>query len=336
MLPSPLQHAMYGFIESAALFCASQSGMLGQLAQAEQVLGLTEIAETARIAPELAERILNACCASGIVLQMSTQAQPGYAIAGEMRDFFMPNSARFIGGFLTHLAQETFPAAVKLHQTVKHNAPQSEQDRSQIFATLYHDSNAVAAFMQAMWDLGLDASRELVRDPVFADARHLVDLGGGPGHFAIAAAEAHAHLTASVFDLPQVAPHFDNYAMQSPARQRLRFFQGDFWHDPLPPAQLYGLGYVLSDWKDAHCIALLKKIHTALPDGGHVLIAEKLFDPGRTSPYSTVMLDISMLLETQGAHRTAEQYQHMLAQAGFRLLRIKRSSGEKHLLIGQK
>jgi hypothetical protein len=327
---------MYGFIESAALFCASQSGMLTRLATSDQALGLAEIAAHSGMAQAVAERILNATCASGIVLQTMVQGQPGYAIAGEVRDYFVPQSARFIGGFIDHLAQRTLPAAAGLHQAAKADMPIQSKDRSAIFSELYSDSKAVAAFMQAMWDLGLDASRELVRDPVFANATHLVDLGGGPGHFAIAAAEQYAKLRATVFDLAPVAPHFDKFASNSPACPQLGFIQGDFWQDALPPAQLYALGYVLSDWQDAHCVALLQKIHAALPEGGHVLIAEKLFDPGCHSPYSTVMLDISMLLETQGRHRTAEGYQDMLRQAGFGALRIKRSSGEKHLLIGQK
>jgi predicted nicotinamide N-methyase len=338
MLPDQLQRAMYGFIESASLFAAYRCGLLGQLAATEGAMTASHLAEATSLTQELAERILNANCAAGVVVQVPGLVN-AYSLAGPMRDYFPPTSPRFVGNFIDHLATQTFPAAAGLADAIRRptvaEMPNAEPAAG-IFAAIYSDDSKAAAFLDAMWNLGASSARELVQDPVFAQAKQLVDLGGGPGHFAIAAAEQHAGLEASVYDLAPVARHFDGYASRSDARTRLRFIAGDFWSDDLPPADLYALGYVLSDWKRGHCVELLRRIHSALPPGGHVLIAEKLFDPGRHSPYSTLMLDIAMLLETEGQHRTAEGYQELLRDAGFTPVRVRRSSEEKHLIIGRK
>ena len=339
MLPDQLQRAMYGFIESAALFAAYRCGLLGQLAAAEGAVPVAALAHSCAMAPHLAERLLNAGCAAGLVVQ-APGALSAYALAGPMRDYFTPASPRFVGSFIEHLAARTFPAAASLSAVVqRHDGADAGADAapaSAIFAALYRDEGKAAAFLAAMWNLGAASARELVQDPVFGSARQLVDLGGGPGHFAIAAAEQHAGLSATVYDLAPVAPHFHGYASASGARARLRFIAGDFWSDALPAADLYALGYVLSDWKRGHCVALLRRIHAALAPGGYVLIAEKLFDPGRHSPYSTLMLDLAMLLETEGEHRTVQGYQELLHEAGFTPLRVRRSSQDKHLVIGHK
>ena len=48
-----------------------------------------------------------------------------------------------------------------------------------------------------------------------------------------------------------------------------------------------------------------------------MLIAEKLFDEGKTGPLSALMQSLSMLVCTEGNERSLSDYTHLLCKAGF-------------------
>ena len=55
---------------------------------------------------------------------------------------------------------------------------------------------------------------------------------------------------------------------------------GDFFTDPLPPADLYSVGGFFTIGRTKRFSRLLARIYAALPAGGGLLIAEKLLEPG--------------------------------------------------------
>ena len=59
---------------------------------------------------------------------------------------------------------------------------------------------------------------------------------------------------------------------------------------------------------------LLRKVYDALPDGGGLLIAEKLLDPDNIAAH---MQTLNMLICTEGKERTLEEYTGLLRGAGF-------------------
>jgi acetylserotonin N-methyltransferase len=97
----------------------------------------------------------------------------------------------------------------------------------------------------------------------------------------------------------------------------MEYITGDFFNDPLPPADLYSLGRILHDWADEKALGLLRKIAAALPDGGGVLIAEILLDEDRTGPVSGLMQSLNMLVCAEGRERTLSEYTALLGAAGF-------------------
>jgi acetylserotonin N-methyltransferase len=92
---------------------------------------------------------------------------------------------------------------------------------------------------------------------------------------------------------------------------------GDFFVDPLPEADLFALGRILHDWTDAKIEALLGKIYGALPEGGGILVCEKLIDENGEGPTWALLQDINMLVATEGRERTATEYRALLEGAGF-------------------
>ena len=57
---------------------------------------------------------------------------------------------------------------------------------------------------------------------------------------------------------------------------------------------------------------------------------------GICRPFTTAMMNLNMLLETYGKHRSAVEYTKWLNEIGFRNCKIVRSSGEKHMIVAFK
>ncbi|XP_029786523.1 acetylserotonin O-methyltransferase isoform X3 [Suricata suricatta] len=111
---------------------------------------------------------------------------------------------------------------------------------------------------------------------------------------------------------------------------------GDFFKDPLPEADLYILARVLHDWSDERCSHLLTCIHGACRPGGGVLVIESLLDADGRGPLTTQLYSLNMLVQTEGRERTPAQYAALLAPAGFRDARCRRTGGLYDAILARK
>jgi O-methyltransferase domain len=89
-----------------------------------------------------------------------------------------------------------------------------------------------------MTGASLHVARTLARRFPWADYRTFVDIGTAEGAVPVAIALAHPHLAGGGFDLPSVRPVFDAYVQQHVLGDRLRFYAGDFFKEPLPSADV--------------------------------------------------------------------------------------------------
>lgn len=67
------------------------------------------------------------------------------------------------------------------------------------------------------------------------------------------------------------------------------------------------------------CVRFLKKVHTALREGGRVAIADFVPNPDRVSPPEAASFSLVMLASTpEGDAYTLAEFEEMLTGAGFR------------------
>jgi len=95
---------------------------------------------------------------------------------------------------------------------------------------------------------------------------------------------------------------------------------GDFFRDALPRCDTYLLMEILHDWADEESVAILQAIRRVAPPHAKLLVIETLV-PDEPGPDWSKMLDIHMLALLGGRQRTRQEYEALLAQAGFRLAR---------------
>ncbi|MGV3633333.1 MAG: methyltransferase [Pseudorhodoplanes sp.] len=177
----------------------------------------------------------------------------------------------------------------------------------------------------------MTASQSLVADDVlsaypFGRHRCLLDVGGGEGAFATAAAQRHPRLHVKLFDLPAVARRAEFRFAREDLAGRAAAFGGNFASDPLPRgADIVTLVRVLHDHDDAVVMAILRAAREALADGGTVLIAEPFAGTPGAEAMGDAYFGIYLLAMGQGRPRTAKELSDMLVAAGFSRVRRRRT-----------
>jgi predicted nicotinamide N-methyase len=153
-------------------------------------------------------------------------------------------------------------------------------DGDQDFLDQYHDPATLAEFMHQMTGLSMASALAIAERFPWRRYRTVIDIGAAEGCVPVQLALHHPQLTGGGFDLPVVGPAFEAYVAAHGLTDRLRFYPGDFFADPLPSADVLVMGHVLHNWGLDQKLDLLGKAYRALPDGGAVIV----YEPHRRRP----------------------------------------------------
>ncbi len=249
-------------------------------------------------------RLMEACVSLGLLEKVGAEFV-NTAVADE---YLRSSSPQTLAGYIRYSNQALYPMWAHLEDAVREGSHRWGA-AGNLFDQFYKTESAKRDFLMGMHGFGMLSSPKVVAAFDLSRFKKLVDLGGATGHLAQAAKERYPKLEVTVFDLPAVAELFEGV------------ITGDFFSDPLPPADLYALGRILHDWSEDKIRTLLAKIYAALPSGGALLIAEKLIDEDRGGPVSAHMQSLNMLVCTEGRERSLSEYTALLRDAGFSKVR---------------
>jgi acetylserotonin N-methyltransferase len=246
-------------------------------------------------------RLLDACVALGLL-----EKRDGVYVNTPQSDKYLRSgSPDSLTGYIHYSNQALYPMWAHLEDAVREGTPRWNQTfgvEGGIFSGFFRTEESKREFLKGMHGFGRLSSPAVAAAFDLSRFHRLMDLGGASGHLAEAVHERYPQTEAKVFDLPEVASLYPGT------------IAGDFFTDPLPPADLYSVGRILHDWSDEKIHRLLARIYEALPEGGGLLIAEKLLEPGYIAAH---MQSLNMLIGTEGRERSAAEYQALLRAAGF-------------------
>ncbi len=208
------------------------------------------------------------------------------------------------GGPLEEETVDAGPAAAAEPEGGAGAEPDPEAERASLARFMAAMAAAPASRVQA-------AARDcLERNPA---ARSVLDLGGGPGHYARAFASEGLEVT--LLDRPETVDFVaEEYGLRD--EPGIRLVGADFLEDELPagPFDIVLLSNVLHIYPPATGRELLRKVARVTSPGGLVAIGEMV----RGESPRAARFGLVMLLRTEGGDTyTAEEYAAWLTAAGF-------------------
>jgi O-methyltransferase domain len=157
------------------------------------------------------------------------------------------------------------------------------------------------------------------------------------GDLAAQIALANPHLRGMGFDLPEVAPVFEEYIEGLGLADRVSFAPGSFFTDPLPRADVVLMGHILHDWDLTQKRTLVARAYDALPPGGAFIVYEAIIDDDRSQNAFGLMMSLNMLIETPGGFDyTGADCSAWMNDAGFSSTRVERLVGPDSMVVGIK
>lgn len=337
--PGPVLALSGAYWKSCALHAAVALDLFTPLAQGP--------ATAQELAPRLAcdaralAMLLCALCPLGL---LSRQGE-AFALTETSAAFLVGTSPRYQGHIIRHHKNlvESFgrlDEAVRTGGRVRGGAQWAEADRQDFLLGMFNMAMGIAPRLAPQLG-GLLASAGL---PGLAGPMRLLDLGGGPGTYAIHFCLAHPELSADVFDLPTTRPFAeataDRFGLGYGPGERLGFLPGDYTRDPLPGGfDLVWLSHILHGEAPDMAADIVQKAADALNPGGLLLVHEFLLNDSLDGPEFPALFSLNMLLGTDGGQSYSDgQVRGMLAAAGLTDLRRLDFAGPNHtgIIAGHK
>ena len=150
-----------------------------------------------------------------------------------------------------------------------------------------------------------------------SSARRFLDLGGGPGSYAIALAKRYPKLEGVVLD--QTVSLTRRLILENGLGARLKARTGNIFHDNLgADYDAILISNVVHVFNEAENRALLKRARRALRPGGKIFIVEFFLDDSLTQPPKSAVFSLMMYLFTAtGRSYSWHETEAMLAKLGF-------------------
>lgn len=306
---------MDGFRASKAMFTAVSLGVFDRLQASPATC--KELALELECAEHALERLLGFCAAKQLIVE---DAQGRWNNTSAAERYLCKNSAETLVGYILFSDRMLYRLWSHLDEAVREGTNRWEQEfghKEGVFDHFFSTDDDKEIFLRGMNGFGVISSPLAVAAFDLSRYKRMVDLGGATGHLVIAACQKYQQMTASVFDLPSVTPTAQRSIAEAGLTERIGTVDGDFFKDPFPAADIYGLGRILHDWSDEKVCFLLKKVYDALPAGGALMICERLLNEKKDGPASLLLQSLNMLVVTEGRERSTSEYQALVKEAGF-------------------
>ena len=319
-----IRETSWGYRSAIILLTANRFRIFDQLAG--EPSAVPQIAERLGLNDRALTIFLDALAAMGLLRKSGER----FLVDPVVRDLLVTGGIRFQGNILDHrynllrrwidlprILEEGGPA--RIMRTKRTN----EEWREFILGMVDVAGTSADAFLGA---LDLEGRRKLL------------DLGGGPGTYAIALCRRYPDLQAVLFDLPETVPIAKEQIERHRLTGRIETMTGDYMTDPL------GEGYdvilvsnILHSLSFGEIVGLLEKVRSAMTPGGIAVVRDFHLDESRTGPLESALFAVNMLVSTEGGNcYTPVEMEEALGKAGFVRVRTKSISPVSSLYLGSK
>ena len=252
--------------------------------------------------------LLDALTAMNLLCKTGDQ----YSNAAASRSFLVKDSPQYVGHMIMH-HHHLVEAWSRLDEAVMGGRPVRTR-------ASFDDEKVRESFLMGMFNNAMNLAPQLVKEIDLSGRHSLLDLGGGPGTYAIHFCMQNADLKATIFDLPTTRPFAEKVIVQFGMAGRVGFVAGNYLEDSIGGTyDVVWLSHILHAEGPEECHTIVSKAVSALEPGGMILVHDFILNDPKDGPPFPALFSLNMLLGTErGRSYSDAEIKAMLARAGVR------------------
>lgn len=304
---------------SAELLRVSGSYWTSLMLQAAVALDVfSPLAGGAKSTPELAkelgysERGLDMLLTALVAAHLLARQSERYALTDAARRYLCKDAEEYVGHIIKHhhhlvSGWNNLADAVRKGEAVR--------ERSSLTTTNEEERKS---FLMGMHTIARLQAQGIAQSLNLVGRKKLMDIGGGPGTYALSFCSHNPQLSAVIYDLPTSRPFAEGLIGEYGLKDRVSFMGGDFLSDPLPQGcDVAWLSQVLHGAGPKDSLHLVKRAAHALEPGGLLCIQEFTLASDRTGPLHPALFALNMLVGTpDGCAFSEDELCSMMREAG--------------------
>jgi hypothetical protein len=159
----------------------------------------------------------------------------------------------------------------------------------------------------------------------------IVDIGGGQGRLIAAILAAAPESRGILFDLEAVVARAPEVLEAAGVSDRCTVVGGSFFGEVPAGGDAYVLKHIVHDWPEHKAENILGNVRAAIGEGASLFLVDLIL-PDDSAPHLGKLVDLDLLVAFGGKHRTAAEYEDLLARTGFRMVRVIPTAGATSII----
>lgn len=274
---------------------------------AETEMDVKQVAQQAETDTRATAMLLDAVTAMGLL----TKEKGLYSNTKFSKSFLVAESVSYMGHIILH-HHHILDGWAQLDRSVK--TGKSVERRG------YGEEIERESFLMGMFNLANSLAPQLASQISLSGSKKLLDLGGGPGTYAIHFCRANPGLEAIIFDRPTTRPFAEETVAKHRLSGRISFLGGDFNKDAITggPYDVAWMSHILHSNSREQCEKFLAKVAGILTPGGRIIIHDFIMNDAKDGPEFPALFSLNMLVGTEGGSSySCTEIFSMLEKTGF-------------------
>jgi len=254
--------------------------------------------------------LLDALAAMGLLEKKGTC----YTVRKSVKRFLVTGSSEYLGNIIMH-HHHLVDGWAQLDQAVRSGQPVEKR--------CHGEEHERESFQLGMFNLAMAIAPKIAEQIDLQGRRHLLDLGGGPGAYAIHFCQANPGLRATIVDRPMTHNFADKAIHFFGLQERIDFLGGDITSTAIKGEyDVAWLSQVLHGYGPDECRRIIAGAVDSLTPGGLIMIHEFFLNSTKDGPLFPALFSLNMLINNPGGRSYSEdEISAMLTENGVRNLK---------------